>query len=200
MLAELGARVGARPHAKQYSPAFISGIVRLVDLLMIIAVGFGVYWAYVDPGFSFNSLYVTAIFLACLLGSTVFQWFGVYAPSHMFFRRFPIDRVLSAWAVPTTLDQRYAFHSESIDEGENFSSYRNPKVDALIEEMEVLPEIEQAEEILHEIQQLVHEDQPMTFLWESQRIIGYNHRLHDLNPNLLGTFWFLEHAWLEPPA
>jgi Undecaprenyl-phosphate glucose phosphotransferase len=99
MLAELGARVGVRPHAKQYSPAFISGIVRLVDLLMIIAVGFGVYWAYVNPGFSFNSLYVTAIFLACLLGSTVFQWFGVYAPSHMFFRRFPIDRVLSAWAV-----------------------------------------------------------------------------------------------------
>ena len=110
------------------------------------------------------------------------------------------EAVLSAWGVPTTLGQRYAFHSASIEDGENFSSYRNPRVDALIEEMEKKPEIAEAEEILHEIQQLIHEDQPMTFLWESQRIIGHNHRLHGLNPNPLGTFWFLDHAWLEPPG
>ena len=99
MLAELGARALGRRHAKQYSPTFVSGIVRLFDLLIILTVGFGVYWAYVDPGLGISSRYVTALLLAAVLGSAIFQWFGVYDPNHIFLRRFPIDRALSAWAV-----------------------------------------------------------------------------------------------------
>ena len=39
----------------------------------------------------------------------------------------------------------------------------------------------------------------MMFLWESQRVNGLSRRFHDLDPNLLGTLWFLRRAWLEPP-
>ncbi len=109
------------------------------------------------------------------------------------------EAVLSAWGMPTTLSQRYAFHSDSIAEGENFSAYSNPELDALIERMESLAEIEEAEPLLHEMQQIIHRDQPMTFLWESQRIVGASTRLHDLDPNVLGTFWYLHRAWLQPP-
>jgi peptide/nickel transport system substrate-binding protein len=101
--------------------------------------------------------------------------------------------------MPTTLNPRFAFHSASMNGSENFSSYVNPELDALIERFEGMATVEEAEPLLHEMQQIVHRDQPMTYLWESQRILGSSERLHDLNPNLLGTFWFLDRAWLEPP-
>jgi peptide/nickel transport system substrate-binding protein len=110
------------------------------------------------------------------------------------------EAAISAWGMPTTLNPRYAFHSESMDGAENFSSYSNPELDELIERFEGMADVEEAEPILHEMQQIVHRDLPMTYLWESQRILGTTQRLRDLNPNLLGTFWFLDQAWLEPPT
>ena len=99
MLAELGARAGTRRHTRQYSPTFVSGIVRLFDLLTIISVGLGVYWFYVVTGFGLSSRYVTAILLGAMLAVAVFQWCGVYDGNYMFLRRFPIDRALTAWAI-----------------------------------------------------------------------------------------------------
>jgi peptide/nickel transport system substrate-binding protein len=109
------------------------------------------------------------------------------------------EAAISAWGMPTTLNPRFAFHSASMNGSENFSSYVNPELDALIERFEGMADLEEAEPLLHEMQQIVHRDQPMTFLWESQRILASSERLRDLNPNLLGAFWFLDRAWLEPP-
>jgi peptide/nickel transport system substrate-binding protein len=100
--------------------------------------------------------------------------------------------------MPTTLDLRYAFHSSEIGGGSNFGGYSNPEVDRGIEEMEKLPEIAEAEPILHRLQQIIHQDQPMTFLWQSQRVNGVDRRLHGLDENLLATTWSLRHWWLEP--
>lgn len=105
---------------------------------------------------------------------------------------------VSGWGMDTSLSLRYAFHTDSIDTDVNFSGYSNPEVDRLIERMEGLAEIQDARPILTEIQQILHRDQPMMFLWESQRVNGLSRRLHDLDPSLLGTFWFLRRAWLEP--
>ena len=108
------------------------------------------------------------------------------------------EAMIFAFGMPTTLDLRYAFHSDEIDGGSNYTAYSNPEVDRLIEEMERLPEIAQAEPILHELQQIIHRDQPMTFLWESQRVNGVSRRLHGLDANVLSTVWFLRRWWLEP--
>lgn len=99
LAAELGARAGTRRHARQYSPTYVSGVVRLYDLLIVLSVGIGVYWVYVISGFGMSSRYVTALLLAAMLGSAVFQWCGAYDPKYMFLKRFPIDRALSAWAI-----------------------------------------------------------------------------------------------------
>lgn len=108
------------------------------------------------------------------------------------------EAMIFGWGMPTTLDLRYAFHSAEIGTGTNYGAYSNPEVDRLIEEMERLPDIAQAEEILHRIQRILHRDQPMAFLWESQRVNGVNRRLHGLDANLLSTVWFLRRSWLEP--
>jgi|CXWL01.1.fsa_nt_gi peptide/nickel transport system substrate-binding protein len=108
------------------------------------------------------------------------------------------DAVLSAWGMPTTLDLRYAFHSDSIRDGDNHTFYSNPEVDRLIEEIERLPDIGEAKSRLDRAQQWIHEDQPMTFLWESQRINGFNRRVQNAQPNLLSTLWHLHEWWLTP--
>ena len=109
------------------------------------------------------------------------------------------DAALFGWAMPTTLELRYAFHSSEAGEGRfNLSGYSNPRVDRLIERMEELPDLAASEPILMELQELIHRDQPVTFLWESQRINGYNRRVHPADPNLLSTFWYLRKWWLEP--
>jgi len=106
---------------------------------------------------------------------------------------------VSGWGMDTSLNLRYAFHSDSIDNDVNFSGYSNPEVDRLVEQMEGLSDIQDAKPILAELQRIIHRDQPMMFLWESQRVNGLSRRLHDLDPDLLGTLWFLRRAWLEPP-
>lgn len=108
------------------------------------------------------------------------------------------DAVVGGYGMPTTLDLRYAFHTDSIVGGNNPMGYSDPQVDELIERVERLPDIAQAEPLLHELQQIIHRDQPMTLLWESQRINGYHRRVHPHEPNLLSTFWFLRHWWIEP--
>ncbi|HSL82530.1 MAG TPA: ABC transporter substrate-binding protein, partial [Thermoanaerobaculia bacterium] len=110
------------------------------------------------------------------------------------------EAMIWGWGMPTDLDLRYAFHSGEIASGANYSGYRSAEVDRLLDEMAGLAEIREAEEILHEVQQVIHQDQPMTFLWESQRINGVSNRLHDLDSNLLSTYWFLRRWWLEPPG
>jgi len=106
--------------------------------------------------------------------------------------------MIFAFGMPTTLDFRYAFHSDEIGGGSNYSGYSNPEVDRRIEEMERLPEIADAEGLLHELQRIIHRDQPMTFLWETQRVNGVNRRLRDLDSNFLSTTWFLRRWWLAP--
>jgi peptide/nickel transport system substrate-binding protein len=105
---------------------------------------------------------------------------------------------LSAWAMPTSLDMRYAFHTSEIGDGGNFSGYSNPEVDRLVERMENLSDIADAKPILIRLQEILHQDQPLTFLWESQRINGMNSRLRDVRPNVLGTFRNADSWWLAP--
>jgi len=116
--------------------------------------------------------------------------------STLFDRNF--EAGLSAWGMPTSLDMRYAFHTSEIGDGGNFSGYSNPEVDRLIERMEDLSDIADAKPILIRLQEILHQDQPLTFLWESQRINGMNARLRGVEPNVLGTFRGAGSWWLAP--
>ena len=43
------------------------------------------------------------------------------------------DATLGAWGIDTSLDLKYAFHSDSIDQGYNYGGYHNVEVDRLID-------------------------------------------------------------------
>jgi peptide/nickel transport system substrate-binding protein len=107
------------------------------------------------------------------------------------------DAMVFGFAMDTSLDLTAQFGSHSTEEG-NFGAYNSPEFDRLMVEAMSKPDIQDAKPILDRIQQLIHRDQPLTFLWESQRLSAVNRRLHDVKPTVLFSLFNLEDWWAEP--
>jgi len=107
-------------------------------------------------------------------------------------------------SLDTSLDLTGNFHSSSIPgpgrEGSNFERYANPEVDRLIDSIAAQPDILGARPQLDQVQEILYRDQPVTFLWESQRLAPINKRVHGANPNVVCSFFNLKDWWVEPPG
>jgi len=110
------------------------------------------------------------------------------------------DAIVSGWVGPTTFDFRYAFATEEIGEGSNIVGYSNPEVDRLLTAIRDAATLEAAKPLLDQLQVAVQRDQPYTFLWESQRLVGVSSRLHDVEPNHLFTLFNARRWWIDQPA
>ena len=108
------------------------------------------------------------------------------------------DGSVTGLSIDTSLDLSGSFHSRAIPSGENFFRYSNPEVDRLIDRAAQEVELQNALPYLHQVEQLIHRDQPATFLWESQRLAAVNKRVHDARPNLQAGLFNLKDWWIEP--
>ena len=104
------------------------------------------------------------------------------------------DATLAAWGIDTSLDLKYAFHSESIEQGYNYGGYRNLEVDRLIDQASQRTDPVALEQDLWRIQQLLHDDQPYTFLWEPRRFTAVRNRVQGVRSNPLSAYFQL-HRW-----
>ena len=101
----------AKGRAKLLSPALVGDLLRLFDVAVILAIGIGIYFLYVQrtsPDTPISRYFVTLV-ISGALGGILFQWFGVYAGDYIFARRLRIDRMLTAWAVTFALLLTAAF-------------------------------------------------------------------------------------------
>jgi peptide/nickel transport system substrate-binding protein len=108
-----------------------------------------------------------------------------------------IEAALGGWNVDTSLDLAFAFHSASIEGGLNFGSYSSPEVDRLIEEANRAADREAKQAHLERLQEILHEEQPYTFLLEPKRINARHLRVHGTQPNALSSYENLEEWWVE---
>ncbi|HSS49052.1 MAG TPA: ABC transporter substrate-binding protein [Thermoanaerobaculia bacterium] len=108
------------------------------------------------------------------------------------------EAVVIGFAMDTSLDMTGNYHSKSIADGSNFVRFRNPEMDHLLEVAESQPDVLAERPYLDQIQQLVHREQPVTFLWESQRLTAVNKRVKDVRPTLASSFFNLKEWWVEP--
>ncbi|MES1241141.1 MAG: ABC transporter substrate-binding protein [Acidobacteriota bacterium] len=107
------------------------------------------------------------------------------------------EAMIFGFQMDTSLDMTAQFGSKSTEDG-NFGSYNNPEFDRLMVEAMSKPDIRDSKPILDRIQQILHRDQPVTFLWESQRLSVVNRRIHDVKPNVLFSLFNLEDWWAGP--
>ena len=108
------------------------------------------------------------------------------------------DAIIMGFSIDTSLDLSGAFHSRSIASGDNFTHYSNPEVDRLIDLAASQKDLADGEPYLHQVERLIHRDQPVTFLWESKRLAALNKRVHDAQPNLQAGFYNLKDWWVDP--
>jgi peptide/nickel transport system substrate-binding protein len=106
---------------------------------------------------------------------------------------------IMAFGIDTSLDLSYAVHSDSWANGSNFGGYSNPEVDRLLEEVRGMADPAAAKPALDRLQQILHHEQPFTFLWEPDRLDGASRRLADARPNALSAFFNIREWWLREP-
>jgi peptide/nickel transport system substrate-binding protein len=81
----------------------------------------------------------------------------------------------------------------------NWYQYSNPEVDALIEKGLSAVDVSEAQEHFREVQRLVHADQPVTFLYWRDAIVGVDRRFRGVEMNNLTLFHHIEN-WYVPFA
>lgn len=96
-------------------------------------------------------------------------------------KKHEFDACYSAWQLGVTPEDPYQIwhSSQSEGEGSNFISYINPESDKLIEQNRV--EFDEAKriEILKKWQEIVYNDQPVTFLWSEPSRYLYSDRFRN---------------------
>lgn len=116
------------------------------------------------------------------------------------------DATVTAFAIDTSLDLTYAFHTSAIEGGFNYGGYSSAEVDRLIDEFNAAVDQREALPVLHRLQEALHRDQPFLFLWEPYRLVGHRADLEGVRSNALSEYYHLR-EWhragagsVEPPA
>lgn len=112
-------------------------------------------------------------------------------------RRKEFQAVLYGWSASLYVDPTEFWHSGEEYEY-NFCSYANPEVDRLIESGVAETDPARAQATWREVQRLIYEDQPYTFLYWVNSLMGVNRRVQGVEANILSPLYGLERWWIEP--
>ncbi|MCB1032240.1 MAG: hypothetical protein KDD47_00205 [Acidobacteria bacterium] len=106
--------------------------------------------------------------------------------------------VIIGLGLETSLDMTAFFDSGEAETGLNFGRYSNPRVDRLLVEIRSAMDLEATRPLILELQEILQEDQPQTYLWESQRLIGVRRRVQGAQPSPIGTLDKMRYWWIYP--
>ncbi|MFQ5772328.1 MAG: ABC transporter substrate-binding protein, partial [bacterium] len=105
------------------------------------------------------------------------------------------EACMGGWSTSFNVDPTPIFHSASVDLF-NFGSYVNPRVDALIEKGREEMDRKKSAKIWKEMQKLIYQDQPYTFLFWMDKIVAVNNRFKNVTPIPLSALYGLE-KWYQ---
>ena len=94
---------------------------------------------------------------------------------------------MAGWTVPIPIDLMQFWYSNADQAMLNISSYSNTKVDQLLKKLDANIPREQKVDIYKNLQKLIHDDEPVTFLYWVDKIVAYNNRIKNINVNPLGA-------------
>ncbi|MGB5289134.1 MAG: ABC transporter substrate-binding protein [Ignavibacteriaceae bacterium] len=103
-----------------------------------------------------------------------------------------IDSWMAAWYVPIPLELKAYWYSDPDVTPLNFGNYNNADVDKILDQLQTRISEEKKNELIREFQQIIHQDEPVTFLYWTPNITVYNKRLKNLDINPFGV---VGHCW-----
>ncbi len=109
------------------------------------------------------------------------------------------DAYVGGWVFAGKTELKVLFDSSSTPpNGLNMVGYRSGDVDRLLGRIGDAETHAELQPILFEIQRQIHDDQPYTFLFESQRLAGVSRRLEGVGIDApADPLRFLERAWMH---
>lgn len=107
------------------------------------------------------------------------------------------DGVQLALTADRRLDLRSFFHSDAMDGPYQLAGYSNPAVDSLLDALETADR-ERARDLWAELQRVLAEDQPWTFLHCCTELILARDRVHGIEAGLPGLLDSVTEWWVEP--
>lgn len=102
------------------------------------------------------------------------------------------DAWILAQYVPIPIDLKSYWYSDLQNTQLNFVSYQNKKADKIMEELTVHLPKDRQKELYYQFQEIIHKDQPVTFLYWMADIVGINKRVKNINITPLGA---ITHCW-----
>jgi peptide/nickel transport system substrate-binding protein len=108
------------------------------------------------------------------------------------------DIVYADWLFDDSFDISSLFHSREIGVGKNnFGAYRNPEVDALLDEASSTLDIEKKRTIYKQLHRILAEDAPYTYLWTLTNYAAYNRKVRrvEIHPTRFFTYvrdWYIQ--------
>lgn len=106
------------------------------------------------------------------------------------------DALILGWNADFTVNPTDVWHSSAIEDGYNFISYRNPKVDSLLEKGRRMSRPEWAKPVWQEFQKTVLEDNPYYFLFIADKLVGYNRRIRGMRIDVRGYLRNVDRWWI----
>ncbi len=108
---------------------------------------------------------------------------------------------VSTWREGTQVDLWDVWHSSDEPEASfNYVRYHNPEVDRLLDEVDEVSDAADQKPLLDRIQLLVVGDQPYTWLYEADGIVGASHRVRGAQFNDATPYFNLEEWWVADPG
>ncbi len=115
--------------------------------------------------------------------------------SKMFERK--LDAWIAGWTIPLDLDLEPFWGSNLEQNFFNVTGYQNKNIDKLFSELKKTNSFEKMKRIIYKIQEILQEDQPVTFLYWIDNIIGYNKKIKNVKLNPIAYTnriweWYIE--------
>ncbi len=109
------------------------------------------------------------------------------------------DAYVSGWRFSGKLDLGPIFGSDGLPpKGNNVVAYRSAEADRLFEDLGRASDWRAMKPIYAAIQRRIHEDQPYTFLYETERLAAVGPRLHGVEPDVpADPLARIERWWVE---
>lgn len=101
------------------------------------------------------------------------------------------DAWMAAWVVPIPINLKISWYSELEETPLNFASYRNKKIDKQLDDIQGKDNFDKSNSY-KEIQRVIHNEEPYSFLYWVDNVISYNKRIRNVNISPLGA---VRHCW-----
>ena len=111
-----------------------------------------------------------------------------------------LDAWMAGWSIGLEIDPLDVWGSDLKKSRFNFAGYRNPRIDELCELAKQKMNPLEARPYWLEYQEILHRDQPITFLYWIKETQGFNKRIQDEDLNISGTFYNVDDWRLRPSA